>query len=268
MTEYTGRGDQRRSMELLWSVERAPVRGQRTGLSAEEIVAEAIAVADTEGLDGLSMRKVAERLGRSPMSLYTYVPGKAELLDVMVDRVMAELVGTDPLDGGWRAAVERSARATWAMYERHPWVLRVGRSRAAFGPNELDVYEERLRQLDGLGLSGAEMVRIVVVVDGFVRGSAQEVADARTAERVTGLSDDDWWNARMPLLEELSTRPEWVERFPVAHRLAAEEAFARPGRVVGDPTPHTVREALDAFDSGLRWLLDGIEAFIRSRNPS
>ena len=70
------------------------------------------------------MRKVAERLGRSAMSLYTYVPGKAELLDLMLDTVLGELP-TAYSENGWRAAVEASARDGWDFYQRHPWVLQV-----------------------------------------------------------------------------------------------------------------------------------------------
>lgn len=265
MTEYTGRGDQRRSMELLWGIDATPSRGPKPGLSSDDIVAAAIAVADVEGLGGLSMRKIADRLGRSPMSLYTYVPGKAELLDLMVDRVMAELVRTYTLEDGWRAAVEASARDAWAFYERHPWVLQVAGTRAVLGPHELDVYEEQLRLLDGLGLTALDMVRVVAVVAGFVRGSAKEVSDARTAEQATGLSDDDWWNIRAPLLDELSAHVDWAARFPVTTRLEGEGAFAQPDRAPDDPTPYTVRDALDAFEFGLAWLLDGVEAHIERR---
>jgi hypothetical protein len=152
------------------------------------------------------------------------------------------------------------------FYERHPWVLQVAGSRAVLGPHELDVYEEQLRLLDGLGLDGVDLVRAVSAVAGFVRGSAKAVSDARTAERATGLSDDDWWNIRSPILEELTAEVDWAERYPVASRLESEEAFAQPDRAPGDTTPYTVREALDAFEAGLRWLLDGLETHVAERH--
>ena len=88
--EYAGRGDPRRSLDLLWGDAPRPSRGPKPGLDVATIVAAAIALADADGLDGLSMRRVAERLGVGTMSLYTYVPSKAELLDLMLDTVYGE----------------------------------------------------------------------------------------------------------------------------------------------------------------------------------
>src|SRR5688500_18770488 len=101
MTEYAGRGNPRRSMELLWGAGSTPSRGPKPGLTVAAIVEAAIEVADTEGLAALSMRKVAEKLGKSAMSLYTYVPGKPELLDLMLDAVLGETPSAYALDGGW-----------------------------------------------------------------------------------------------------------------------------------------------------------------------
>jgi AcrR family transcriptional regulator len=252
-------------MELLWGVAPTPSRGPKPGLSVAAIVRAAIDIADAEGLEALSMRKVAERLGKSPMSLYTYVPGKPELLDVMLDTVLGESSRTYALDRGWRAAVEESARDTWAFYQRHPWVLQVADSRALLGPNELDAYETMLRLFDGLGLDALDHTRSVAAVASFVRGSAKAVSDARTAEQATGVSDDDWWNARGPLLEELSGDI-WNDRYPTATRLQQEHAFDQADRSPDDATPYTVKDAEDAFEFGLQRLLDGIEAYVASKH--
>ncbi len=262
MTEYSGRGDPKRSMELLWGLAGTPTRGPRPALGVGDIVAAAIELADAEGLGALAMRKVAERLGRSAMSLYTYVPGKAELVDLMLDTVLGELPTAYPLDAGWRAAVEASARDGWDFYQRHPWVLQISGSRALLGPHELALYETQLRLVDGLGLSGVEMTRVVAVVAGFVRGAAKAVSDARSAEQATGLSDDEWWNARAPMLAEVSG--DWAERFPTIVRLEAERAFDQLDRP-DDATPYTVQEALDSFEFGLQRLLDGVEAYVAAR---
>ncbi len=278
MTEYAGRGDPRRSMELLWATAATaatgattiatagaptPTRGPKPGLSTAVVVAAAIELADADGLGALSMRRVAERLGRSAMSLYTYVPGKSELLDLMLDTALGELPTAYSRADGWRTAVEASARDGWDFYQRHPWVLQVSGSRALLGPHELDLYETQLSLVDGLGLDGVEMTRVVGVVAGFVRGAAKAVSDARTAEQATGVSDDDWWNARSPLLEELAG-DQWAERHPTITRLAAEHAFEQLDRP-DEATPYTVRDALDTFEFGLQRLLDGIETYIRSR---
>jgi AcrR family transcriptional regulator len=263
MTEYTGRGDPRRSMSLLWGVHTAGTRGPKPGLALAEVVGAAIALADEAGLDALSMRRVAERLGRSTMALYTYVPGKAELLELMLDTVLGEVPTSYALDHGWRAAAEASARDGWDLYQRHPWVLQISGARALLAPHELDVYQTQLALFDGLGLSAVEMARVVGVLASFVRGSAKAVSDARTAEQATGLSDDAWWNARSPLLEEM-TADFWAERYPLLTRLESEHAFDQVDRP-DDTTPYTVRDALDTFEFGLQRLLDGIEAFIEAK---
>jgi AcrR family transcriptional regulator len=265
MTEYAGRGDPRRTMELLWGRAEPPARGPRQGLTVDEIVAAAIAVADAEGFPAVSMRRVAEGLGKSAMGLYTYVPGKAELVDLMLDTVFGELPTSYPHDGGWRATAERWARDGWAFYERHPWVLQVSGTRATLGPHELDVYETQLRMFDGVGLTPVEMTRVVGVLSSFVRGSAKTVSDARAAEQATGMSDDDWWNARSPVLEEFATEDIWTARYPVSSRLSEAQAFDQLDRQPDDATPYLVRDALDVFEFGLQRLLDGIEAYIAAR---
>ena len=264
MTEYAGRGDPRRSMALLWGMGEAPTRGPKQGLRVEQIVAAAIEVADAEGLAAVSMRKVAEKLGKTAMALYTYVPGKAELFDLMLDGALGELPTDYSLDGGWRAAVEASARDGWAFYERHPWVLQVSGARALLSPHEFDLYESQLCLFDGLGLTGVEMMRMTGVVASFVRGSAQAVSDARTAEQATGLSDEEWWTTRSALLEEFSADV-FAERYPVLARLGEEQTFDQLDRADDDTAGYIERDALDVFEFGLQRVLDGIAAYIDGR---
>ena len=106
---------------------------------------------------------------------------------------------------------------------------------------------------------------MAAVVHIFTKGSAQAVTDAMAAERVTGQSDDDWWNARAPLLDEM-VDDAWEARYPVATRLSSEHAFDQPDRQPGDATPYLTREALDAFEFGLQRILDGLEVFITARS--
>jgi AcrR family transcriptional regulator len=266
MTEYASRGDPRRSMALLWGLCEAPSRGPKPGLRVEEVVTAAVELADEKGLGAVSMRNVAEALGKSAMSLYTYVPGKAELLDLMLDHVLGELPTSYPLDAGWRAAAETSARDWWDFYQRHPWVLQVSGARALLSPHELDAYETQLRLFDGLGLSAVDMARAVAVLASFVRGAAKAVSDARTAEQATGISDDEWWNARSPLLDEMAA-DSWETRYPTISRLAAEHAFDQLDRAPGDATPYLVHDAIDQFEFGLQRMLDGLQAYIERQQP-
>ncbi len=257
MTEYSGRGDPARSMELLWGTRKSRARGPKPGLDVEQIVRAAIEIADAEGLTGLSMRRVAEQLEVGTMSLYTYVPGKAELLDVMLDTVLGEITEADISDRGWRATLEQRMRDYWALYHRHPWTLRISGARALLGPNELGLYDSTLRAIDGLGLDGSEMVAAVGLVYGYVRGAAQNAVEAAGAATRTGVTDDEWWAARGPLLERYFD----ASRYPTAASVQATGAFDGPE----DGANYNLRYALGAFEFGLQRVLDGIEAFVWQR---
>ena len=262
MTEYAGKGDARRSMALLWGRGEPPTRGPKQGLSVARIAAAAIELADEEGLGAVSMRKVGERLGTSAMALYTYVPAKTELIDVMLDTALGELPTAYDLADGWRAAAEAWARATWAFYQRHPWYLQVSVARPLLGPNELAGYEAQLTIFDGLGLTGLEIGWVVGSTASFVGGAASALAHARAAEPATGKSDDDWWYERSALLSEMAAF-DWSERYPTTVKLSEQEhAFEQPHRDPGDTTGYMERDALDNFEFGLARLLDGIEAFV------
>jgi AcrR family transcriptional regulator len=256
-TDYSGGGDPARSLPLLWRDQPRPTRGPRPGLDVDRVVAAAVELADAEGLGALSMRKVAERLGVGTMSLYTYVPAKAELLDLMLDTVLAEETRPDA-SKGWRAGLELRAREDWALFHRHPWVLQVSPARALLGPNETDLFEASLSAVAGTGLGGAEMFLVVSLVAEYTRGAAQSAVGAALAEQRTGISDEQWWAAREPLFDKYFD----PERYPTLTAAAAEGAFEQP---TGDAT-YTVAQAQRSFEFGLARVLDGIEAFINAKS--
>jgi AcrR family transcriptional regulator len=259
-TEYSGRGDAERAMALLWGEQAAPKRGPKPGLSAARIVRAAVELADADGLEALSMRRVAERLGVGTMSLYTYVPGKAELLDAMVDGVLAEVIEAEGDAGGdWRGRLERRAREYRALYQRHPWTLQVSGARPLLGPNVLALYDSALNAVSGIGLSATEMVLIVGLVGGYVRGAAQEVAEAAAAANRTGQTDDEWWAEREPLLARYFD----PERFPTVTAVEAGGGFQPSGDL-----DYNLQFAVDNFEFGLRRVLDGIAAFIAAGGAS
>jgi AcrR family transcriptional regulator len=254
-TEFTGGGDPARSMALLWRTSERASRKGRPQLSVDRIARTAIEMADAEGLSALSMRRVAERLGVGTMSLYTYVPGKAELIDVMLDTVYGETARPEKVPAGWRARLELVARENWALYRRHPWLLQVAAtSRPPLGPNLIAKYDHELRAVDGIGLSDVEMDAVVTLVGGFVHGAARGAAEAGQMARQTGVTDEQWWYATAPYLERVLD----PRRFPVAARvgLAAGEAHG----AAYDPQ--------HAFEFGLQRVLDGVEALVRSRTPA
>ncbi|WP_439673672.1 TetR/AcrR family transcriptional regulator [Embleya sp. MST-111070] len=249
--ERGGRADPARTLALLWRTGDGPTRGPKQGLTVDRVVRAAIELADADGLDALSMRAVAERLGVGTMSLYTYVPGKAELLHVMFDTVLGESALPDPTGSGWRAALEQRARADRELARRHPWVVRLwGPGLLLMGPRLTARAEAGLRTVADLGLSDAEMAHVVGLVDGYVRGVAQVTVDVGRDALAGGAGYDDWWAESTPYLEQL-IRP---TRFPTLTRVWEGGVY---------------EQAPDAgFEFGLCLVLDGIENLIRSRRPA
>jgi AcrR family transcriptional regulator len=245
---YSGTGDPARSLALLW---RGRQRPGRSGLSVDRIVAAAIEVADADGLPALSMRRVAGKLGVGTMSLYTHVPGKAELVDLMLDKAYGETAPSEQTAGGWRAKLEHIARENWALYHRHPWLMQVTTVRPVLGPNVTAKYEYELRAIDGIGLTDLEMDLVLTLVAGHVEGAARRSLESAQAEQLTGVSDEQWWRARAPILGTLVD----YSQYPTASRVgtAAGEAYNSP------------YNAKEAFEFGLQRVLDGIEALIRTR---
>ncbi|MFB7634549.1 TetR/AcrR family transcriptional regulator [Streptomyces sp. NPDC056149] len=269
MVVFAGQGDPRRSLSLLWRTKddggrtRAP-RGPKPALTIEAIIDAGIAVADAEGMAALSMRTVGERLGRTAMALYTYVPGKSELVDLMYDRVLAELPTDYDLTPGWRSAVTSWAADFWAFSLRHPWVLQVSQARPVLGPNEYASLETLLRVLYATELDPTTLRRIVGLLSHFVRGAARTAAESRQAAAATGVTDEDWWQARAGTLTEVV--PDFAERFPLLVRLETEGASPPPEADSGES--YLEREARMTFEAGLAVLLDGIETTVARRSAT
>lgn len=249
-TEYSGTGDPARSLALLWRTR--DKRSRKGGdLSVERIVRAAIEVADAEGLAALSMRRVAERLGVGTMTLYTHVPGKGELLDVMLDTVYGETARPDQVPEGWRGRLAQIARENFALYLRHPWLLQVATTRPPLGPNVIAKYEYELRAVDGIGLTDLEMDAVVTLVTGYVHGAARPAVETAQASRDTGMTEQQWWHAHAPYLEKVLD----PSRFPLAARVGT--TAGQEYQATGDPAR--------AFEFGLARLLDGIEVLVRDR---
>ncbi|WP_240137820.1 TetR/AcrR family transcriptional regulator [Streptomyces sp. MUM 178J] len=247
-TETSGSGDVARSLELLWGTGERPTRGPKPGLSLDRIVTAAITVADTEGLAAVSMRRLAAELGVGAMSLYRYVPGKAELLDLMLDRVQGEATegASTPPPGeiDWREAMEKLARGHLAQYRAHPWLLKVNQARTVLGPSAVRGLELALAGLRGMGLNDPETISAIISVQSFVHGIAQMELQTAEAAQQTGLSDEAFWEGQRPFLERAMTSGE----YPLMASLS-EDAFAE----------------FDHFGFGLRRLVAGFETLVRER---
>lgn len=255
--ERSGGGDPGRTLELLWRDRAAgrtdgrPARGRPPKLTVDQIVRAALAVADREGLTAMSMVRVAEEAGAGTMSLYTYVPGKAELIDLMVDAVLTErdLPGPDdPRPGDWLEQIELYAERTRAAYRRHPWLRQISTVRPPLGPGLMAQQEYLLSALSGIGLSPRQITAAAGTVVTFVHAAAAAEAEYEQAERTTGESADAWWAARGSFWEDYFD----VTRHPTIAKLWREGGF----------DAGTKGANAEAYEFGLQRLLAGIQAAV------
>jgi AcrR family transcriptional regulator len=233
-----------------WGVRERSGKGPKPGLSVGRIVQAAIATAQDEGLDAVSMNRVASRLSTAAMSLYRYVSAKDELIALMVD----EALGTPPElpapGEDWRAALAHWAWANLDVYRAHPWIVHVPISGPPLMPNGVAWLEHGLRCMAGTQLAEDEKVGVVLVVSALVRSNAQlevqlDAAMRASASEAVGASYG-------PLLARL-TDP---ERFPALHAAIEARAF---------DDDESDEDNL-AFVFGMERILDGIEAFLRDRD--
>ena len=141
------------------------------GLSKQRVVVEAIRIADREGVDGLSMRRLAAVLGAGAMSLYHYVANKEELLDAMIDIVFEEIeLPTDATD--WQSAMRQRAISTRQVLARHPWAIGLLESRTSPGPANLRHHEAVTACLRRAGFSVLMATHANWLLDSYVYGFA------------------------------------------------------------------------------------------------
>jgi AcrR family transcriptional regulator len=248
MTERTGAGDPERTLRLLWRETPAPSRGPRPGLTVDGVVAAAIELADAEGLAAVTMRRLARSLGVAPMSLYTYVPGKAELLDLMLDSVYARMSRPDLAGLGWRERVTAVATENRDLFRRHPWAATVSTSRPPLGPGQLAKYEHELTAFAGLGLGDVDLDAALTFVLGFVQAAARAEAEFAAAGRDTGLTEAQWWESAGPSLARLVD----PAAYPTATRVGTAAGLAHGGAYHPD----------HAYDFGLGRVLAGLAALV------
>lgn len=238
-----------RSLYLLWG--HHPEAG-RSGLTVEGIVRAGVELADANGLEATSMRKVAERLGVSTMTLYGYVTGKDDLIALMADCAYRNLYGN--LDearsaGDWRAGLRYVAERNWLLYERHPWLLDIHETRLLLGPNASRKYEAELGVLDGIGLSELDMEASLTTLLHLVEGAARAQRADRETRATSGLSDAEWWAIVAPALDYVMK----AEEFPVSERVGS--AVGAQFNAARDPQ-HSLR-------TGIAIVVDGIEKLIQ-----
>ena len=220
---------------------------QASGLSREEIVDVAIAIADSEGADSVSMRKIAQVLRAGAMSLYWHLAGKEHLLELMLDALMADVDVPDPT-GDWQADLRVQARSQRKVLLRHRWVIDFIAARPPLGPNTLRNLDKSLAALDCLDIDTETGINVLQTVNTYVLGAVlRELGELRTQlEQQEWVSTDSDFPAK---LEQWRTR------------LAATGKFDHFLRILRDDVDPDAEETRDArFEFGLDCVLEGVAA--------
>jgi AcrR family transcriptional regulator len=162
-----------------------------SGLNKPRVVAEAIRLADLEGVDGLSMRRLAGALGAGAMSLYHYVANKEELLDAMIDIVFEE-IELPPEETDWQSAMRQRSVSAREVLARHPWAIVLMESRTTPGPANLRHREAVIACLRTAGFSVVLATHAYWLIDSYVYGYALQEASLPfdTAEELADLAED------------------------------------------------------------------------------
>jgi len=207
--------------------------GPHPSLSKARIVKTAIEIADAEGLDAVSMQRLGDAFGFTPMSLYRYVRNKAEVVEAMIEVSL----GVPPRQQGnrdWRLQLQSWARRVFACFHRHPWTVAATSRVRPMGPNELAWLDRALHALAAAGLTPAEQHGAFLALIGHVRSVAQFAVSAPGAQ--PGISLAQW---------RTSAKSGASARLPALHAALDAGAF----------TPRT-----GGVESGLRIVLAGIAA--------
>jgi AcrR family transcriptional regulator len=222
-----------------------------------EIVAAAVRIADAEGVDAVSMRRLADELGVATMTPYTHVASKDELLDLMRDAVAAEMLLPEPLPEDWRAALRAIADRTRAAYEAHPWSLDATPRRPRARINRLRHVEQSIGIVLRLGLPSETSRAVLLSIDDYVIGYCTR---ARARQRMLDSLGPEGKDALRHLSDpdpEVAAALDAGE-LPIIKKIAGRRDRHHPFGIPPD----------SGFKPGLDWLLDGIEASVaRAADP-
>jgi AcrR family transcriptional regulator len=256
-----GRMERARERQIAAQVSRAREQGGRPGgrargLSRADIVDIAVAIADAEGTDAVSMRRIAKDLQVGAMSLYWHIESKEDLHRLMLETVQAEIEAAEP-SGDWQADLTAYARNTRAAMRRHPWAIDYIGAGPPSGPHDASNADRLIGSLDGLGLDIKTTMWILMTLGTYVIGaSLREIQETR------------WQQASNEMMAELSEE-EAAEAFEeFARRIRGSGRYPNLGRIFdADFDPDAPETQDDRFEFGLSCLLDGIAARVKESPP-
>jgi AcrR family transcriptional regulator len=238
-------------LDLLWGRRERGRRGPRPGLAADTIVETAMSLADAEGLEAVSMARVAAELGFTTMSLYRYVGSKDELLQLMWN---ASATGAEQLvlDGdGWRARLRMWAVIQRDYLDRHPWLTQMPLAAPPVAPNSLIFVERGLETMDGTGLDDTDKLRVIGLLSSYTLSEARMANDAARAAQAAGKAAAAGGEPAPPwTFDEL------------LRELVDERTYPRLHRIAWTPPDGPELSEREEFLFGLDRILDGVQALI------
>lgn len=228
----------------IWSVPERQGRGPRPAYSRVQITEAAIRIADADGLEAASMRRIAADLGTGAMSLYRYVPSRDDLIDLMADHVLLEMDIPDKPSGDWRADLTLIAENTRAVHRRHAWMAGLPRPQATFGPNRLRLLEFAFGALD-VGIPIDDTLTLLDMLNGYVERVVRgEIAWQSERER-SGLTQHTWMLRSGPYVQQLLE----TGAYPMFERIVRDARL--PHMDVDDQFSYGLNRVLDCIAGAL-----------------
>jgi AcrR family transcriptional regulator len=233
----------------IWALPEPATRKPR--YTREQIADAALRIADRDGFEAVTMKRIAAELGAGTMTLYYYVRNKTDIVALMHDAILAdELVSDDDLRGDWRTAIAAIARRSRQVLMAHPWSL-ASLTEAQFGPNAMRHFEQSLAAVAGTGLAAPEKFELIAAVDDYVSGNAMHAVEALTRARMAE-ADPAMVAAAVSYGIALLQSGD----FPQLSAIYSESAES--GEAAGPPM--TEAALTGQFERGLEAMLDGLAA--------
>jgi len=256
-------------LDLLWGRRERGKRGPRPGLSPDTIVAAAMRVADADGLEAVSMARVAKELGFTTMSLYRHVANKDELLQLMWN---ASAIGAETLvleGSDWRERIMSWALAQRDMLDRHPWITLLPLAAPPLAPNSMHFVERGLEAMDDTGLTDDDKIRAIGLVTSYTLSEARMAYDAARAaaqvapgQVIVTQAPPAAETAGVEAEEDGAPRATTWTWDALLRELVDEKTYPRLYRVARSPGQAGPPDERAEFLFGLNTILDGIQARI------
>ena len=248
-------------LDLLWGRRERSKRGPRPGLSADAIVSAAMGLADAEGLEAVSMARVASELGFTTMSLYRYVASKDELLQLMWN---GSALGAESLvieGDGWRDKLRSWAVIQRDMLDRHPWITQMPMAAPPVAPNSLHFVERGLGSMDELAIPDIAKIAVIGLLSSYTLSEARMAADARrAAEAATAEEASSASGAEAAGAGSAPLAPQSYEA--LLRELVDEQTYPRLYRIAWAPKADVEVSEREQYLFGLDIILDGVQALV------